>query len=121
MTGGHGAGVAVILVSTLAETVGQLAFKRSTARRADAGSGAIAAAFGNWPWLALGFAGFAADGLLWSVALKLLPITVAHPIGSLVFVVTAMLSRVLLRERIPPRRWAGISLILIGSALVAVD
>ncbi len=116
-------GVAVILASTLAESVGQLSFKRSTARSTHgsaAGAGAIATAFAHWPWLALGFVGFALDGLLWSAALKLLPITVAHPIGSLVFVVTAVLSRVLLRERIPPRRWAGISLILGGSVLVAV-
>ncbi len=112
-------GVAVILVSTLAESVGQLSFKRSTEHRVP-GTGAIATAFAHWPWLLLGFAGFAADGLLWSAALKLLPITVAHPIGSLVFVVTALLSRLVLRERIPPRRWAGVGLILGGSVLVAV-
>ena len=116
-------GVAVILASTLAESVGQLSFKRSTDHRAadeTAGSGAIATAFAHWPWLMLGFAGFAVDGLLWSAALKLLPITVAHPIGSLVFVVTALLSRVVLRERIPPRRWLGVSLILAGSVFVAL-
>ena len=117
--GARALGVAVILASTLAESVGQLSFKRSTDRRA-AGAGAIATAFTHWPWLALGFVGFAVDGVLWSAALKLLDITVAHPIGSLVFVVTAVLSRVLLRERIPPRRWLGIGLILGGSALVAV-
>ena len=119
---GRWVGVGVILVSTLAESVGQLSFKRSTE---DGGSdpprrGPIGRAFAHWPWLLLGFAGFAADGLLWSVALRLLDITVAHPLGSLVFVVTALMSRLVLRERIPPRRWAGIALILGGSALVAL-
>ncbi len=110
-------GVAVIVVSTLAESVGQLAFKRST----DTGAGgAITRAFANWPWLMLGFVGFALDGLLWSAALKLLDVTTAHPIGSLVFVVTALLSRVVLRERIPPRRWLGITCILTGSVFVAL-
>ena len=119
MTGGRGLGVAVIVASTLAESVGQLSFKRST-ERGPAGAGAVWTAFVNWRWLALGLAGFAADGLLWSAALDLLDVTVAHPIGSLVFVVTALLSRVVLRERIPPRRWAGIGLILGGSVLVAL-
>ena len=119
MIGARVLGVAVIVVSTLAESVGQLSFKRATDRRPP-GLGPIATAFAHWPWLMLGFAGFAVDGLLWSAALRLLPITVAHPIGSLVFVVTALLSRVVLRERLPPRRWAGISLILGGSVLVAV-
>ena len=118
MTGGRTLGVAVIVVSTLAESAGQLSFKRATDRPA-AGAGAIRTAFAHWPWLMLGFVGFAADGLLWSAALRLLDVTVAHPIGSLVFVVTALLSRLILRERIPPRRWAGIGLILGGSALVA--
>ena len=120
MTGGDRAlGVAVILASTLAETVGQLCFKRSTERRV-AGVGPIATAFVHWRWLLLGIAGFAVDGLFWSAALHLLDVTVAHPIGSLVFVVTALLSRLLLRERIPPRRWAGIGLIVAGSVLVAL-
>ena len=117
MTADRLIGVAVIVASTAAEATGQLSFKRATDR--PAGVGAVAAAFGNWPWLAVGLAGFATDGVLWSVALKLLDVSVAHPIGSLVFVVTAVLSRVVLRERITPRRWLGIGLILVGSATVA--
>jgi undecaprenyl phosphate-alpha-L-ara4N flippase subunit ArnE len=123
--GGRAIGVAAIVVSTLAESLGQLAFKRSTraglAMPGVVPAGPLLRAFRNWRWLALGFAGFAADGLLWSVALRLLDVTVAHPLGSLVFVVTAMLSRAVLRERIPPRRWAGIALILVGSAVVAAN
>ncbi len=116
-TTARGLGVGVIVFSTLAEAVGQLSFKRSTEGGAG---GAIARAFANWRWLMLGFVGFAIDGVLWSTALRLLDVTVAHPIGSLVFVVTALLSRLLLRERIPPRRWLGISCILTGSVLVAL-
>ena len=119
MTGGRGFGIVVILVSTLAESTGQLSWKRAV-RRSSPTAGPVASAFAHWPWLLLGVLGFAADGYLWSVALKLLDVTVAHPIGSLVFVVTALLSRLILRERIPPRRWAGIGLILAGSVCVAV-
>ena len=45
----------------------------------------------------------------------------AHPIGGLTFVVVAVASRFVLGEKISPRRWAGIGLILAGSALVAFN
>ena len=121
MTGGRTLGVAVIVLSTVAESVGQLAFKRATDAVPGAlPHGAVVRALVNWRWLAMGIVGFTVDAGLWSLALKLLDVTVAHPIGSLVFVVTALFSRALLGERIPPRRWAGIGLILAGSGLVAI-
>ena len=117
-------GVGVILVSTVAESLGQLSFKRAADRRpltaAGVPAGPIVAAFVNWRWLLLGYVGFVADGLLWSAALKRLDVTVAHPIGSLVFVVTLIASRLILGERVSRRRWAGVGLIVAGSALVAV-
>ncbi len=117
-------GVGIILVSTVAESLGQLSFKRAADHRpltaAGVPAGPIASAFLNWRWLVLGYVGFVGDGLLWSAALKRLDVTVAHPIGSLVFVVTLVAARLFLGERISPRRWAGIGLIVAGSALVAV-
>jgi drug/metabolite transporter (DMT)-like permease len=123
---GRGIGVGVILISTCFEALGQLSFKRAadgpagTASALPAANG-IAAAFVNWRWVLLGYAGFIADGLLWSAALYFLDVSVAHPIGSVVFVVVAVASRLFLRERITPRRWAGIGLILVGSAVVALS
>ena len=113
-------GVSAILASTLFEAIGQFAFKRAASVPQAGPLNPIAAIIRNWRWILFGYGGFIADGVLWSVALYFLDISVAHPIGSLVFVVVALLSRFVLHEYLPPRRWAGIGLILLGSVLVAL-
>ena len=118
---GRALGVGAILASTLFEAVGQLAFKRAADGHHSTATGPFAAIVRNWRWILFGYGGFIADGVLWSVALYYLDISVAHPIGSVVFVVVALVSRVLLHEKLPPRRWAGIGLILVGSVLVALN
>ena len=114
-------GVGVILASTIFEAIGQLAFKKAADNRPTASSGPIAAVMANSRWVLLGFLSFIIEGLLWSAALYYLDVSVAHPIGSLVFVVVAIVSRIVLRERITPIRCAGIALILCGSVLVAFN
>lgn len=117
-------GTSVIVASTCFEALGQLAFKRAADGPPTSTvipRGGIALALSNWRWLLLGYAGFIADGLLWSAALYFLDVSVAHPMGSLVFVVVAIASRLVLHERISPRRWLGIVLILVGSAVVAMN
>jgi drug/metabolite transporter (DMT)-like permease len=116
-------GITIIVASTCSEAVGQLAFKRAANRQPanSAPLGPFAAAWANLPWVMFGLSSFVIDGLLWSAALYYLDITVAHPIGSIVFVVVAIFSKLFLREKISPRRWAGICFILIGGAIVAMN
>lgn len=114
-------GITAILASTVFEAIGQLAFKRAADSPTRGQAGAVAAVVANWRWVLFGYGGFIADGLLWSVALYFLDVSVAHPLGSLVFVVVALLSRVVLHEKLSGRRWAGIVLILLGSAVVALS
>jgi drug/metabolite transporter (DMT)-like permease len=110
-------GLLVVLASTVSEAVGQFGFKKASERRTPA-AGPVAAVVSNWRWLAVGFGGFIVDGILWSVALKLLPLTIAHPAGSIVFVSVAVFSRLFLHEKVSARRWAGIACILAGVVLV---
>jgi drug/metabolite transporter (DMT)-like permease len=112
--GGRIIGVGVILGSVCFEAVGQLALKAAADRRSTALLSAIAWMVGGWVSLIL-------DGLLWSAALYFLDVSVAHPMGSVVFVMVAVLSHFFLHERITGRRWIGISLILAGSTLVAFN
>ncbi len=114
-------GVLVILLSTAAEALGQFAFKEAADRPPAPGAGPFRSALFNWRWIMLGYFGFIIDGLLWSVALYFLDVTVAHPIGSVVFVVVALVSRFMLNEKIDRRRWAGITCILAGSVIVAMN
>ncbi len=113
-------GIGLILCSTVFEATGQFAFKRAADAR-PAGAGPIAATLANYRWVLFGWLGFIVEGLFWSAALYFLDISVAHPIGSIVFVVVALLSRMFLHERVSPRRWLGIILILAGTVLVAFN
>ena len=118
-------GICFILVSTLGEALGQFAFKRAANHRPVLAGGAVYGPFTairvNFRWIVLGFAGFIVDGILWSAALHFLDLTVAHPIGSIVFVVVAIISKVMLREQLPPRRWIGIGFVLAGATIVAFN
>jgi drug/metabolite transporter (DMT)-like permease len=113
-------GVAVIVLSTCAEAIGQLAFKRATNKGTES-LGPFAAAWANFRWILFGWFSFILDGLLWSAALYYLDVTVAHPIGSIVFVVVAVFSKVFLHEHVSPRRWIGIACILAGAAIVVMN
>ncbi len=114
-------GVIVIVISTFAEALGQFAFKEAADRPPTAGAGPFISALVNWRWILLGYCGFIIDGILWSIALYFLDVTVAHPLGSIVFVVVALVSRFILQEKIAPRRWLGIACILAGSVIVAMN
>ena len=114
-------GVAFILLSTLFEAIGQLAFKRAAHHEPGAPLGAFAAAWSKLHMVIVGWLGFVLDGLLWSAALYYLDVTVAHPIGSIVFVVGAIFSKLFLREQVSRRRWIGICFILVGAVVVAMN
>ena len=118
-------GVTILLCSVISEALGQFAFKRGADRGSVIAGGSMvgpfAAIWRNFRWIVLGFGGFILDGLLWSATLFYLDITVAHPLGSIVFVVVALFSKFFLKEHISPRRWLGIGCILTGAAVVAFN
>lgn len=118
---GYAIGISAILLSTIFEAAGQFAFKYAADHKPTPTAGPVSVAWANLRWIFLGFLGFIVDGLLWSVALYHLDVSVAHPIGSVVFVVVAVLSRIFLHERVSARRWAGIAFILAGTACVAAS
>jgi len=109
-------GIAILLTSTVSEAVGQFAFKRASSRGPVTAAGPQLGPFGairaNFRWIVFGWLSFVLDGFLWSAA---------HPIGSIVFVVVAILSKLFLKEQISPRRWIGIGLVLSGAAVVAFN
>ncbi len=116
-------GVGIILLSACCEAAGQFAFKRAATKQPATGStlGVFATAWSNFRIILIGWFSFILDGLLWSAALYYLDITVAHPIGSVVFVMVAVFSKLFLRENLSPRRWIGISFILCGAVIVAMN
>ncbi len=73
----------------------------------------------NWI-LILGLCCFAANVVLYTFALKELPISVAYPIMvTLGFAIIVFVAGTYLHERLSPIQWIGVGLIVVGVWLVA--
>ena len=103
-------GIALVVICAAIEGCAQVCLKK-----------AALAAIGKRVWVMAGVAIFALEAALYTVALHLLDVSVAYPLGALSFISVIVFSRWLLREQVDTRRWAGVGLILIGCALVAAQ
>jgi undecaprenyl phosphate-alpha-L-ara4N flippase subunit ArnE len=72
-------------------------------------------------WLAASVALFVLAAVIYSVALRVLNVSVAYALDAMGFVVVAVLSRILLRERLSPIRWLGVGLIFVGTSLIVTQ
>jgi len=103
-------GVLLVVLCGFIEGVAQLFFKKS------------ALIPGGRPlWIGLGVALFTLQALLYTGALQFVEISTAFPIGSVSYVVVAILSQVHLKEPVTGKRWVGIALIMAGVTLLAVQ
>lgn len=114
-------GACVALAST-----GQILQKRGMGAHVDAvnaGSRArlpFLTAFLQWSV----FAGLTCQVLLtglWLVVLSRIDVSLAFPVLSLGYVVVVCYARLVLHEEVPARRWLGVTLIIVGIALLAGD
>jgi multidrug transporter EmrE-like cation transporter len=114
-------GMVCVLASSIIEAIGQLAFKRAANGSGSSGvlTGLHTIIRSPW-WIGFGVFCFLAEGTLFSVALRLLDVSVAFPAGSLTFVAIVLLARLWLGEAVGPRRWAGVTLIVMGTALLGI-
>lgn len=112
-------GLGFVTLAVFLEAVGQLAFKHGV-ERAQAGNGIGDLFLHLWrhPPVLLGILCFTSEAVLWTMALRLLDVSVAFPAGSLCFVFVAVLSRFWLREMVGLERWIGVGLILAGVAVI---
>ena len=106
-------GLLLVLAASLFETGAQAAMKR--------GAGGLLHTSRGRRYGAAAILLFGASGVVWTLALQRLDLSVAQPAGSVTIAGVAVASRWGLRERISARRWAGIALILAGVALVGAS
>lgn len=71
----------------------------------------------GWFWLYVACFGVATG--LWLLALSGLNISYAFPLLSLNYALVALLARLVLKERVLPRRWIAIAVICCGAILIA--
>ncbi len=100
-------GVFLVVASTMVEGFGQVFLKKSALEL-------MRRRF----WILLGVMVLMIEVILYSGALHFLAVSTAFPLTSLSFVMVTVLSRWLLGEKITPRRWLGVGLILIGTSLI---
>jgi len=70
------------------------------------------------PLVLLSMACFAAAAVGWVITLSGIGLSVAYASMSIIYVLTALAGRMFFREHISPRRWAGITLVVLGVALM---
>lgn len=71
------------------------------------------------PFVLLGFALIFSASILWLSVISRVPLSTAYPMLSLGYVLTVLLSGIVLREAVPIAKVAGVLLIVSGVVLVA--
>ena len=103
-------GVALVILASIIEGVSQTFFKKS----------ALVAA-GKNTFVAWGVVLFIVQALIYTGALRFVEVSTAFPIGSIGFVVVALLSQKFLAEPVTGARWTGVVLITLGVGLLALQ
>lgn len=119
------ASLGLIGLSIITGVVGQTAIKMGisrpgTAEGADGLVGLVKMILSS-PLVLLGLCFYGVGALAWIAALTRLDLSVAYPFLALNFVLIALSSWLVLNERIPLLRWAGIAVICGGILLVAAS
>jgi multidrug transporter EmrE-like cation transporter len=70
---------------------------------------------------AYGFVAFGCAGLFYAIALRYLPLSVAQSYAAIQFIAVILASKIILAESIDFARWLGISLIMTGIIVVAIN
>ena len=108
---------------TVCEALGQLLFKHGMDRLEEGEEGFSARILGRAlcsPVIWAGIVVHAAEFALWLEILGQAPLSIAFPLESVSYVAVVGASRLILREQVPPRRWAGIGLIIAGIAVLGL-
>ncbi|MFC4769329.1 EamA family transporter [Effusibacillus consociatus] len=71
------------------------------------------------PYVILGLFLYVAATGLWFIVLSRMSLSVAYPLQSLAYVLGVLIAWSLFGEMVPPIRWIGVLVILVGVALVA--
>ena len=106
-----------LAVTILLNMAGQLLLKRT----AMAGGGPDAAIYKPFlsGWFVTGVTCLGLSSVLWVTVLKKMPLTLAHPLTAIVFILVPIGSHLLWSEPLPLTRVLGIFVIVLGVIVVA--
>jgi len=106
----------LILIGALLNTTGELFLKRGANTEAHLGGWAGAMGFtpllSGWTWI--GIVSYVLSFLTWLSVLRTIPLSIAFPLINVVHVFVPIGASIFLHEHVSLKRWAGISLIILG-------
>jgi drug/metabolite transporter (DMT)-like permease len=106
------------LTSISLSAIAQLLMKIGMTRLQSPNDSQGALGVATSPYILAGFAAYGVGAVLWLQVLSKIDLSRAYPLVSLGFVIVAMLSWLVLGEKLPLTRLVGISLIVIGVVLI---
>lgn len=110
----------LILIGALLDSSGEILLKKGAS--AVGPGGGIAAELGITPllsgWTWLGINCYVLSLVSWLYVLRSVPLSVAFPLINVVHVFVPLGARLFLHEYVSIKRWAGISLIIIGALAI---
>lgn len=71
------------------------------------------------PYVIGGLGFFGLNAFLWLIVLSREKLSFAYPMVAFAYIVTILLSKYVLHEDVPPLRWVGLSVIIVGILLIA--
>lgn len=111
----------VLGLTVVLDVAGQLLFKRGLEGSGEAAHGGLARRVLGSPSILLGVVVYAGEFVAWLFVLSRLDLSEAFPLATLSYVGVVLVSRVLLGETVPPRRWIATLMIAAGAALVGAS
>ncbi|HEX6989485.1 MAG TPA: EamA family transporter [Bacillota bacterium] len=105
---------AALFANAILLAAGQILWKQAVTRNGGFDLGLVAQP-GVWG----GLVAYGLATVLWLFVLSRLPLSLAYPLQATAYVLGALAGLWLFAEPVPPVRWAGIALILLGVGLVA--
>ena len=70
-------------------------------------------------WTGLGL--FGVSALFWLVVLSRVPLSVAYPSVGMSYVFVVLFSRLWLHEHVPPLRWVGAGIVVVGIVIIGLS
>ncbi len=111
-----------IAISTVMSVCGQLTLKHAMTRIARMpGQRPLLVRIITSPWVIGGMAIYGVGVLFWLIALSYLEVSFVYPFASLSYIGIIIGSHFLFHEKIPPRRMAGIAVIVVGVVLIGLS
>ena len=117
--------ILLVIIAMLIGVVGQVCLKAGMNQVGKIGAVSatqllpiLSAAFTK-PLVWIGLAAYGISALFWLIVLARFDLSYAYPLLASMYLVIPIVSRLFLKESIPPLRWLGMVVVLVGVILVS--